>query len=543
MNQSALLAEYVEKKQLAALLEKRRELVVSNGIEFYRPHWKQHLFHQHGDYRFRYGRFGNRAGKSQMGVAEDVAWLLGERRWYKHKFDILDGNSRVVATHDGHEEHELVYRGIPKRPVKGCILIQDWDKAEDVFTSLTDGTGKGKLLQYIPKGDFAGFIKGGKGQVTGIKVKSRWGGVSTIMLDTVVSFKQNPMGHESSAWDFIHIDEPIPIEMWMAYLRGLADTCGPMWALCTQISEPWLNDFFIPSIRMQLNVKGNVFVDEATSAKKYVITGSSFDNPHVDKEGLVAVQMLARTLGQETARIDGGSSTVQGLVYPQYEPELHVYREIPHGWVSLDEPPEGYTLRYTIDHHLSKHPAVLFAATAPHGEVYFFAELFDDMLVPEACERILNILNGGFVADGTMDPYGFIENSVDGSCAVDAYEECGVYPEKSSKDLRRGVLLVQQGLKERLPDGTAKYRFNENLRETLWEFDRYHWDPKKPASPKAKDNHMMECLYRLFISGLDYQEPQSESSFYLKPMAGPGRAMTGEQNNLNSVLNSKLGRV
>ncbi len=538
---SELLQEYVEKKQLAALLEHRRRLVESNGIEFYRPHAKQHLFHSHGDYRFRYGRFGNRAGKSQMGTAEDVAWLLGERRWYKHAFDIIDGKGKTVARHEGGENHELVGKGIPKRPVQGVILLQDWDKAEDVFTSTADGTGRGKLLQYIPKEAFAGYIKGGKGQVVGIKVQSRWGGVSTIMLDTVVSFKQNPMGHESSAWDFVHIDEPIPIEMWMAYLRGLADTCGPMWTLCTQISEPWLNKFFIPNIRMKLNPSGNEFYDEAMDEKKYVITGSSFDNPFVDEKGLKAVQSLARTLGQETTRIDGGSSTALGLVYPQYEPDVHIYREVPHGWESLDEPPSDYTVRFSIDHHLSKHPAVLFSATAPTGEVYFFAEIFDDMLVPEACERMLNIIDGRHVADATMDPYGFIENSVDGSMAVDAYEECGIYPEKSSKDLRRGILLVQQGLKERLPNGTAKYRFCENLRATINEFDSYQWNPKKPASPLAKDNHMMECMYRLFVMGLEYQEPHdSVGTFYLKPLPGPSGTET-KFGTLDAVLDNKLG--
>lgn len=535
------LQEFVEKKQLAALLEQRRRLVEANGIDFYRPHWKQHLFHKHGDYRFRYGRFGNRAGKSQMGTAEDVAWLLGERRWYKKQFDIINGKREVVARHEGHEEHELVYRGIPKRPVKGCILLQDWDKASDVFTSEADGIAKGKLLQYIPKDAFRGYIKGGKGQVVGIKVQSRWGGISTIMLDTVISFKQNPMGHESSAWDFIHIDEPVPIEMWMAYLRGLADVCGPMWALCTQITEPWLNDFFIPNIRKKLSVDGNVFVDEAMDEKKYVITGSSFDNPFVDEKGLKAVQVLSRTLGQETARIDGGSSTAQGLVYPEFKYDAHVYREIPHGWEAIDIPPIGYTIRYTIDHHLSKHPAMLLQATAPTGEVYFFAEIFDDVLVPEACERLLNIIDGRFVADGTMDPYGFIENSVDGSMAVDTYEECGIYPEKSSKDLRNGVVKVKTALNERLPDGTAKYRFCENLLTTLWEFDRYQWNPKKPASPLAKNNHMMECLYRLIIMGSTFMEPQDASNFYLKPLPGPfGESDTG-LGDMDSVLDSKLG--
>ena len=83
--------ELVEKQRLINLMVERNKLVKDNGIEFYRPHWKQHLFHSHADIRWRYMRSGNRGGKSQCGVAEDISMALGERRFYKHKFDVIDG--------------------------------------------------------------------------------------------------------------------------------------------------------------------------------------------------------------------------------------------------------------------------------------------------------------------------------------------------------------------------------------------------------------------------------------------------------------------
>ena len=62
----------------------------------------------------------------------------------------------------------------------------------------------------------------------------------------------NPMGLESSQWDWIHVDEPIPEGMWNAVSRGLMDTGGSAWFTCTPIAEQWINEFFLP-VKMMKN--------------------------------------------------------------------------------------------------------------------------------------------------------------------------------------------------------------------------------------------------------------------------------------------------
>ena len=37
------------------------------------------------------------------------------------------------------------FKGIPQRPTKGLILVADWDKAREVFTSMEEGQ-KGNLF-------------------------------------------------------------------------------------------------------------------------------------------------------------------------------------------------------------------------------------------------------------------------------------------------------------------------------------------------------------------------------------------------------------
>jgi hypothetical protein len=46
------------------------------------------------------------------------------------------------------------------------------------------------------------------------------------------------------------------------------------------------------------------------------------------------------------------------------------------------------------------------------------------------------------------------------------------------------------------------------------EFDRYVWDPKK-EKPIDEHDHLMECLYRLALTGLEYVdvEPEHQSAY------------------------------
>jgi hypothetical protein len=38
--------------------------------------------------------------------------------------------------------------------------------------------------------------------------------------------------------------------------------------------------------------------------------------------------------------------------------------------------------------------------------------------------------------------------------------------------------------------------FTPSASRSLWEIQRYSWNPKYPDSPIDKDDHCMECLYR-----------------------------------------------
>lgn len=487
-------ASIYEQKQQLRLLEELNSLKNSNGSAFYKPHKKQDLFHRGGDKKYRYVRTGNRWGKSQCGAAEDVAWARGFREWYP-------------------EGDEGRYAGIPKRSTKGLIIVHDWGKAEEIFTNQIDGTGRGKLFDYIPAGDLISVHKSSGGNLECIKVKSHWGGTSTIYLDTVKSFLQNPMGHESSQWDWIHVDEPIPKDMWKAVSRGLMDTNGSAWFLCTPLNQAWINDFFIPSRRIKLEI------DSATSFEnKLVIIGSTKDNPHITDE---AREAYAETLSEDEiqCRLNGIPKSMSGMVYkafsPEFSPEGHVYDSTPKGWVDEVTPPDDYTIRYAIDPHPQTPHAVLFSATAPTGEVFFFREIFEQTMLKNLADQIKNIIGNRFVITSLVDPCAFINNPVTGDTMADTLASNGIVVEKAVKDLARGIIATQAALKKTMPDGHKWLNFHHSLTETLYEFDHYEWDSKRENKPIDKDDHMMENLYRLVLNGLDWIDPFDDSFSYI----------------------------
>lgn len=465
-----------EKVKLLNHLKKVTIAEASQGCATYKPHKKQDMFHRLGHVKYRYARTGNRFGKSDMGAAEDVAFALGYRPWYP-------------------EGDPARYAGIPQRCTKGVILCTDWGKASEVFTNETSGTTQGKLFKWIPKDAFVSRSTQ-HGNINKIVVKSKWGGESVIFLDTIAAFKHNEQRAESAWYDWIHVDEPIPQKMWDGFARGLIDANGSAWFTCTPLREPWINRFFLPSNRFELKADQPNFFGQS----KVVIVGASTDNPYLSAKG---IEEFAAGLDDKTraARIFGRPLDTTGLVHGDFAEERHLYWEPPHGWSDINTPPLDYTIRYHIDCHPVTPNAVLFCATAPTGQVFFYNEIFEACSARDIAEQVREKTKNYFVAAEWMDPSGFIETMRDKSCFADDLRDIGLNPEKASKDLKRGILLTNQALQAQ-----NFLFFAENLTRTRYEFDNYVFeDPeKKPDQPKDRDDHMMEGLHRLVLGGLEY---------------------------------------
>lgn len=488
--------ELIDKRRHLELLRKREKLREENGLAFYRPHRKQDLFHRAGNYKRRYMRTGNRFGKSQMGAAEDCAWALGERSWYPK-----DDPARTV--------------GLPRHSTKGCIVVENWAKCEEIFTNMEAGTSQGKLFQYLPKDSILKVSKGNAGSIDKISVQSIYGGTSTIKIETVRSFLQHPQSMESGNYDWIHVDEPCPEAMFKALARGLIDRGGSAWFTCTPLREMWINDYFLPHHMARATFTDAYVRTEGVKGKdlaehRWMLTGSSRDNPYITDHDIDVFldDLGAADEASVATRIDGVPMALTGVIYKDFSHDIHIYggdRTLgcPAGWEDEQTPPQSYTIRTLIDPHPKTPHAVLHFATSPTGHTFIFRELFRPGLIKELVEHIEAQVDGYHVEDFLVDPIAFVENPITGTCMADEFYASGLPVVPAVKDLAYGVLKTQQKWRERDPQDNPTIYVHESCDQFLYEIDRYVWDQDK-EKPVDRDDHMMECLYRAVLTGLEY---------------------------------------
>ncbi len=530
---SLLRAEVAGLKRATALRQ-------AFGLDFYRPHAKQDKFHKAAVHTGRYCRTGNRGGKTKCGAAEDVAFCLGYRPWYLHRFEVKDGQGNVVRVHDpaNPEDRTLVTLGIPQRPIKLLLIVTDWDKSKEIFTN-NEGSYEnwGEYFQLIPTASVGKIHKSRGAHIERIDIKrpaEYGGGTSSLCIDTVESYKHSKMSAESSDWDVIHLDEPCPEAMFQAHARGLVDRGGKFWINCTPLSEMWINDEFCPDNRRLVDMvpDGCSFTKgKRQNVTRYMITWSIHDNPWNTPQAIDEFEALfSRDPANLECRLHGLPSAMAGLVYKEFVWDMHVLADIPKGWKAYNDPPLDYTIRVWWDTHISKNQAILFFATAPDGLVFVYDEQFytkyigeNALLLVEKMKVLIEDKSSEAPKDKLkevqrncvsyeIDPSALVDNPVDDSNIVDTLMEYGLYFNPATKDRTRGTIKVAEKLCERGHNKLPTIYFSPNLKQTLFEFTHYVFD-LDTGKPIDKDDHMMENLYRAVLSGLEYVQPVSDSEY------------------------------
>jgi len=464
--EEALLAV---RRQRAIVRREKLNAIKQYGLLFYKPHAKQESFHRAAIHvRRRMVRAGNRFGKSHMGAAEDCAWLLGERPWLA-------------------EDDPARRGGIPQRPVKGLIITTDWDKVDEIWTS-ERGDKPGKLWTLLP----AGIVKTKRRNHSGAIDLMELENGSTLRFDTVKSFMTNPMGAESSDFDFIHVDEPCPEKMFKAHARGLVDTQGAFWFTLTPLSEFWINDLFFPA-----DTGGQL------GEGVWAVDGSIYDNPHLTKAAIEEYASLL-TDDEKACRLHGIPMHLTGLIYKEFRYDEHVRIEPPHGWKDWLTPPADWSIYVQIDPHPRTPHAVLFLAVNKENQHVYYTDLFEHCSIPELCRKIKQILKGRDPVWYSIDPLAFIEYPKEEvfSSMADEFDKNGIHVEKAPKNPAYGILEVKKQLKIK-----GQITFSQYCKRTIWEIRRWPWD-EETNKPVDKDDHMMENLYRLEISNCVWVDPE-----------------------------------
>lgn len=457
-----------EEVQLDEEYFKHRE---DNKILYFWPHSiKQMEFFSKCTTKRRAVFAGNRFGKSTAGVIEDICWLLGYRPFFP------EGDSRR-------------YSGIPEAGVKGLVIAEDWDKVKEIFTESGVKTDqRGKFFEYLPAWSITGKHTNQNGVIDIIYVQSTVKGrirKSAVYFDTVKSFKNNGAAHESSAWDFIHIDEPIPQAMWTAMSRGLIDRSGMSWWLMTPLKETWMYYYMTENAATD---SGNFWYEVADAD----------DNPllsEVDKQlfyqGLTEDELACRKKGLPLA--------FGSLVYPNFDQKVHVFPgTCPKGWVNAYTPPEEWNTAFALDPHSKTPQAVLFVAWDEFN-VIFYHEIFRKLLLEELALAIKQVTQKREFTHQICDPFAWNPDPVSGVPWAQHLWNMGLEFRKASKQRELGILQSRTIFSEK----ERKVFFLPHLHETLKEVRQHAYG--KNEKPEDEDDHMMENFYRLCLATNNFQ--------------------------------------
>lgn len=149
---------------------------------------------------------------------------------------------------------------------------------------------------------------------------------------------------------------------------------------------------------------------------------------------------------------------------------------------------------------------MLLVATAPNGEVFVYDEIFEDKLIKTSAEILKSKVEDYYVQDQLIDPRAVIESPVTEESIEDELAKYDLYFEKGSKDMMGGISKVREWLNKRTPEGYPRIWFAPTVVQTLYEIQRYCYNPRT-LKPVDKDDHMLENLRRILLNGVEYVVP------------------------------------
>lgn len=476
-------AEILESKRvLAQLMSEKEDLLRANKLSYFVSNpGGQTKFFERAESRGRAVMSGNRFGKSTAGVVEDCCWLLGYRPFYP-------------------EGHPLRYAGIPAYGVKGLCIAETWDKVDDIFTKQGDPTNEdriGKFFTFLPAGSVSNTTKNQHGVISSIEVTSYLRGkkrVSILVFDTVSSYLTKPMSKESSDWDFIHADEPLPKGFWEAVSRGLIDRSGKWWWLMTPKTEPWMYH----QVKRLASENPDMY---------WMYTGDTDENLVLSEEDK---HEYFRNLSEEDLRCrkEGKPVALSRMVISNFREDRHILEGTPKGWKDPLTPPPEYMVCVATDTHPQTPHATLCVALspptegAPQGAIFIFEEKFEKGSVRAIAEWIKGKPYFSQIMYYLLEPAAFVEDQDTGRCYADNFFEAGLEPQKGTKKRAEAIVYFNALFAQK---DRPVYVLG-HLKWFLFEVQSWYFD--KDNKPIDKDDHMMENFGRLLsFDNLVYRKP------------------------------------
>jgi len=459
----------LEDPEVKKLLQEAVESLDRNPLQRYFPHGKQRPFHEN-PLKCRVYLGGTRAGKSTAGVCDDLIQLCDREIVPEHllPWKIWEPPflCRIVTPDYGHSFAsvlETFRKWTPESQLKGG----SWEKA---FRE------KDHILHFA-NGSLVDFL-------TLEQEVNKFGGVTRHRIH----YDEEPKGDKG---------EEI---RWQGAMR-LAEVNGDELFTYSPIHGlGWTHDEF--EDKKGPEVAKEVWLNE----ELIVVRASIYDNPHLSKEGIASA--LEKIPEAVRASYESGNYThFKGLVYPDFDPEIHVIdeKEIDEDFVKGLEQIDGIDPGY-------KTTAVLFAGWDRDNVLTIYDELGrhgTPATIPEnVAEDIRATRNRWGLPERPkyclIDPAGRSHELTSGERVDWAYKRAGIKVLPAQNERESGVFEVMRRMEHRDEDGEPfpLLRISSRCKELLREIPRYRLNPKEDGTFDVvkKDDHFVDVMRYLAMA-------------------------------------------
>lgn len=401
-------------------------------------HLKQMEFHR-CDRKIRFVFGGNRSGKTECGAVETV--------W------------RARGIHP--------YRA--NKPVSCWVVSLSYEVQRDV--------AQAKILSYLPREWIADIVmQSGKresperGVIDHIVVKNVFGGTSTIGFKSVDQGRDKFQG---TSLDFIWFDEEPPEDVYDECCMRVMDRDGDVF--CTMTPLKGLTYVYD---RIYLSTDPNVWYTQMEWK----------DNPYLPESEVARLISTMSTDDQQSRRF-GRFSSESGIVYPDFDPTVHV--------IDTFTPPKEWYDNISIDPGLNNPLSAHFYAVDHDGVIYVLREHYESgQGVDYHAEKIKAIADE---LNWQRDKYGRLTALIDSAAeqkslngmksVAELFFERGILVNtKVDKNLWSGIATVKDLFRARPP----KIYICRNCVNLIRELKSYRWG--EGDRPRKVDDHALDEL-------------------------------------------------
>lgn len=440
-----------DSQAIHVLADQLRNAARFPNIFQYKPHEKQRSFHESVAPKKQFVG-GNRSGKTTSGAAEAVWYMQGQHPykrlpWEPPTFgrvvtvDIIQGLNKIILP--------MLSNLIPK----SYLVNGSWEDSYD------------KELRTLS------FANGSYCEI--------------------LTYEQDLEKFAGTSRHWIWYDEEPPKDIFTECSLRLLDTAGHWWITMTPVEGmTWTYD--------------DVYAQFGLDPYLLVVEVDMDDNPYLTEEGK---KLALSGLSQEDldARQHGRYVSVGGLVYPEFDPQIHVIDPIstPPGWMRFDG----------MDHGIRNPTAWLFACVDRDGRIIILDEHYQAGRIVAYHAKVVKEMDEiyGEPSYRVGDPSIRNTDPITGTSVQLEYIYNGIPVICGNNDISAGLTRIKSKLLGTdLALGKPELFITRNCERLIWELRKYRWgkwahkkmnyDRNFKEEPVKKDDHACDALRYLIAS-------------------------------------------